>query len=133
MQKIFFIEDDLHLSRMYERVFRLNDCDVLTCADGGEGLKALQSMDPLPSAIVLDAILPTMNGEDILKAIKSNPRLAAIPVVVLTNTLQPEWRERFLAGGADHFLIKMDTATDEIVAVVTKLINEKSRIAPTTP
>ncbi len=128
--KVFFIEDDAHLSRMYERVFHLNHYEVVICADGKGALTALATMERLPDAIVLDAMLPSMSGQDVLIEIKADPRLANIPVVVLTNTLHADWGVKFRAIGADNFLIKMDTSTDEVVRVVSELIDKKPRLTP---
>jgi DNA-binding response OmpR family regulator len=128
--KVFFIEDDAHLSRMYERVFHLNQYEVVISADGNDALATLATMERLPDAIVLDAMLPSMSGQDVLIEIKADPRLANIPVVVLTNTLHADWGQKFRAIGADDFLIKMDTSTDEIVRVVSELVDKQSRLTP---
>lgn len=75
------IEDDADTREMYARMLRDEGHDAILAADGVEGL---QRMDPKPDLVILDLSLPGMNGYDILRAMKADPTMAEIPVLVVS-------------------------------------------------
>jgi DNA-binding response OmpR family regulator len=81
-------------------------------------------MNPPPSAILLDIMIPKKDGAAVLRDIRANTLFDNIPVVILTNSLHTEDAEKFLSLGADLYLIKMDNQSKEIVEKVEALINK---------
>lgn len=120
MKKIFLIEDNAEIIRMYERAFRKGGYDVLISTDGKDALRQLDAFEEKPSIILLDIMIPTLSGLDVLRTLKADPNLRHIPVIILTNSFAANDAELFLSLGACRYLTKMDidaTTVLEEVAV----------------
>ncbi len=124
--KIFIAEDNLEVSRMYERAFRLNGHEVALAYDGESARRDLLAMEETPVAILLDINMPHMNGLDLMLAIRENPRFKDVPIVVLTNSFYKEDEERFLSAGADLYLIKIEHQVKDVVSKVEALIHKSA-------
>jgi CheY-like chemotaxis protein len=88
---------------------------VLTESDGQRGLDLIRRHQP--ALVLTDITLPTIDGEQILRILKSSPETAQIPVVMLSGDVTPETRERTHQAGARAFLdkpINMRTLLDLI-------------------
>ncbi len=109
---------------MYERAFRLHGHDIEVTHDGATALQKLQSADSAPDAIVLDVLMPHMNGVELLKELRADPRFANVPVAILTNSFHKEDKEQFLAMGADLYLVKIEHQSKQIVAEIEALITK---------
>jgi len=83
MPKLLVVEDDPLLSRMYQIIFSSNAYEVSIATDGADGLDQIRSWKP--DLVLLDIMMPKLNGMEVLKKIKSDPEVRNIPVVVLTN------------------------------------------------
>ncbi|MEN8252794.1 MAG: response regulator [Patescibacteria group bacterium] len=134
MHKILIIEDDLLISRMYQSVFKFEKFDVEIARDGEQGLEKLKEM-PLPVIILLDIMMPKMNGIDVLKKIKNNLKTKNIPVIVLTNLAGKQDAEAALKLGAVKFIVKSDHKPKQVVADVREILAASTReaIPETTP
>ncbi|MFA6341045.1 MAG: response regulator [Candidatus Paceibacterota bacterium] len=128
MTRILIVEDNEEVSRMYERLFRLNGYEVSIAPDGAYALKVLRSSSELPAAIIMDVSMPNMNGYTLLQNIKNEETLKKIPIAVLTNSIIKEKSEEFYALGADLYLVKLDQSSKDIVSKVDKLIKEREFI-----
>lgn len=83
---------------------RVGGCRVLAAGSGAEGLELAAAEEP--DAILLDAMMPEMDGPETIRRLRESPRTASIPVVFLTAKLQPADRERYLELGAEAVLAK---------------------------
>lgn len=83
MNKLLIIEDDKILSEMYKDEFTKEKFDVQTATDGQQGIEKMKLS--LPDAVLLDLIMPKVNGYEFLKLLRADPILGKIPVLVLTN------------------------------------------------
>lgn len=81
-KKILLIEDEKAIQQMMQDVLELNGYEVHTATNGEEGIHRLRSLDPLPCLILLDLMMPGMNGWQFLDFQRTDPRLQNIPVVV---------------------------------------------------
>lgn len=124
MSRILIVEDDVFVSRMYERVFRTAGFEVEIAGDGVIALARL-ARDPVPSAILLDVMMPKMGGFELLQNIKKDARLKNMPVAVITNSFVQEDEKHFLELGADIYLIKIENSSKEIVSKIESLINKR--------
>lgn len=119
---ILLVEDDQILIRMYTRKFENEGFKVLAAYDGGEGLKMLQESTPKPNIILLDVMLPKMNGFELLEKIKADQETKNIPVILLTNLGGgQEDREKGQKLGAADYLVKSDLTPAQIVEKVKAL------------
>ena len=126
-KKILIVEDNMEIARMYERAFRLNGFETVVVHDGEDALKALEASQELPAAIVLDVVMPHMNGLDFILHVRAQERYKAVPIAVLTNSFGKEDADRFLSEGADLYLVEIDTGASEVVEKVQELITHNGR------
>ena len=123
MKKVLIVEDDQELSRMYERVFRLHGYSVEVIADGKEALERMQKAPDMPNAVILDVMIPSMSGIDVLRAVKQDERIKNVPVIILTNSFNKESEGLFLSLGANAYLVKLDTKAQDVVRKVEQLLS----------
>lgn len=118
-KKILVIEDDEVMQKIL--TIKLNDAGfiVVSAMDGKEGLEAARKEKP--DLIVLDLIMPVMDGIACLKEIKDDPAINNTPIIVLTNLNNDEMVGISLEHGITDYLVKADFTPDEIL----KKINEK--------
>ena len=121
--KILLVEDDSFLASVYATKFELEGFTVLHGADGEQGLKLAEKHSP--HIILLDILMPKMDGFEMLHRLKLDPKLMQIPVVMLTNLGQKEDVERCLKEGAVDYLIKAHFVPGEAVKKVKKILNLK--------
>ena len=112
-KKIIIIEDDKFLLKAYEIKFKQSDFDVILATDGISGFELVEKEKP--SLIILDLMLPGMNGFEFLKKIKSDEKLKNIPVIVVSNLGQKNDCEKAIKLGAKEFLIKTNYSLEEII------------------
>lgn len=103
-QRLLIIEDDKLLGEVLTRKLTGEGFEVTLCNDGAEGLAKLKEMRP--DMVLLDIILPTMNGYEILEARAQDESLKAIPIIIISNSGQPVEINRALALGVKDYLIK---------------------------
>lgn len=121
--KILLVEDDPFLASVYATKFELEGFTVMHATDGEQGLKMAEKN--LPTIILLDILMPKMDGFEMLRRLKLDQALAKIPVVMLTNIGQKEDIERCLKEGAIDYLIKAHFVPGEAVKKVKKILNLK--------
>jgi len=122
MKKILIIEDDPFLSEMYLAQFVKSGFKAEIAIDGKVGLAKVK--DFKPDLVLLDIVLPKMDGFEILKAIKSDKSLKGIPVVLLTNLGQKNEVEKGVSLGADEYIIKAHFTPTAVVARVKEVLNK---------
>jgi CheY-like chemotaxis protein len=125
MIKILLIEDNFFLRELYERVLRKGGFEVISALNGDEGVQFAGSV--YPNLILLDIMLPKLNGIEVLKKIKANPETAAIPVYLLTNLGQEAIIKQALDLGAEKYLLKTNTPPDKLVAHVQSFAEKLSQ------
>lgn len=116
MKKILFIEDESSLQKAIGEVLKQEGFEVSSALDGQEGLEKLK--EERPDLILLDLILPKLDGFEVLKRIKVDPKIKNIPVIVLTNLEGSGDVEKALELGATTYLVK---ANYELADVVEKV------------
>jgi CheY-like chemotaxis protein len=120
---VFFVEDDPLMIRMYERIFKLNNIEVVMVFDGEQAIAKLPTLSPKPSVVLLDVMMPKMNGFQVLEFIKNHPELKDIPVFLLSNLAGKEDAERALAMGAKEYLVKSEFQPKEVVEKIKALLS----------
>lgn len=121
-KKILLIEDDSFLISMYTTKFELENFEVVAAEDGEKGLGL--AVKEKPDIILLDILLPKMNGFEVLKELKNNKETSPIPVILLTNLSQKNEIEQGLALGAQDYLIKAHFMPSEVMDKIKKVLNE---------
>jgi DNA-binding response OmpR family regulator len=119
-KKILVIEDDKFLRKLLIDRLVEEGYFVDGAIDGEEGLKKVK--DEKCDLILLDLILPGINGFEVLSSLKKEKNLEGIPVLILSNLGQKEEIERGLKLGAVDYIIKAHFTLDEIVEKIKKIL-----------
>lgn len=98
MKKILIIDDDIHIGNMLEETLLQEGYRVFRAYSGTEALLALAQFRP--DLILLDLMLPGLNGEDVL------PKIKGIPVIVVSAKAEPDHKVELLLGGAADYVTK---------------------------
>ncbi|OGM54300.1 hypothetical protein A3E15_00675, partial [Candidatus Woesebacteria bacterium RIFCSPHIGHO2_12_FULL_42_9] len=106
MAKILIIEDDPLMSRMYQKIFSFEGYEVDVAEDGEDGLAKVRSWGP--NLILLDIMMPKMNGMEVLERLKSDPTTKKLPVVILTNLAGQKDAETAMGKGAVKYIVKSE-------------------------
>jgi len=122
MKKVLLIEDEMRFHKMFDEVFKQEGLELVSAYDGALGLKTAE--EQIPDLIMLDLILPKKSGFEVLKELKENPRLAAIPVIILTNLEESKNVEEALSSGAYMYLVKANYSFDEILEKIKKILKQ---------
>ena len=115
---VLIVEDEPHIVESLTFLLTREGFEVRAIGDGGAALEALQG--ELPAVLVLDAMLPGVDGFEILRHLRSDPRYQPLRILVLTAKGQPRDRAVAEALGADRFMTK-PFSNAEVVAAVREL------------
>ncbi|MFA6547609.1 MAG: response regulator [Candidatus Magasanikbacteria bacterium] len=117
---ILIVEDDEVLLRALYLMFHKSEYTIASATDGDTALKMTQRLKP--DLVLLDLLLPKMNGFHYLKFLKDQPDIKNIPVIVLSNLGDKENIEKAKALGALDYYIKSDTDLTVLADKVKKLL-----------
>ena len=123
MTKILLVEDDPLIYRMYQKLFTLEGYETETANNGQEGLDKLQNFHP--DIIMLDIMMPTMDGVTMLNHLKENPETADIPVVILTNVADQRIANQTFEKGASMSIVKSETEPEQVIAWIKSVLAKK--------
>ena len=112
MTKVLVVEDDPLMSRMYLRVFTFEGFEIQLAENGQAGLDKLKDFHP--DIILVDVMMPVMNGIETLDALKGNPATKKIPVIMLSSLGEEDIIHQALDKGAAAYLIKSDFAPEQL-------------------
>lgn len=125
-QRILIIEDDPFLSEIYVTKFDQEDFEVDIAKDGKEGFAAAK--ESRPDIVLLDVVLPEVDGFEVLRLFKKNSFLKNIPIILLTNLSQKNEVEKGMKLGASAYFIKAHFTPTEVVEKVKEILNNKVHI-----
>ena len=120
MTTILIIEDDPLIQRMYKKIFSFEGYNVETAEDGEIGLEKVRTVKP--RIILLDVMMPKMNGMQVLEKLKLDPDTKAIPVIMLSNLAGDNDIETALSKGAVKYIIKSEYEPSQIVKMVKEIL-----------
>jgi CheY-like chemotaxis protein len=120
MLKILIVEDDPLMMRMYQKAFQFEGYDVAIASNGEEGLDQIRALKP--TIVLLDVMMPKMNGLEVLEKVKADPETKAIPVIMLTNLAGERDAEEAIMKGAVKYIVKSEHDPQETVAMVKEIL-----------
>lgn len=129
-KKILLVEDSKSLQQIYKTKLTYEQFHVLTADNGMEAIKILSQEKP--DLILLDLMMPLMDGYKVLQVVKTDPRLAHIPVLVFSAKGQPEEVEKALNLGAADYIVKATTKPNEVVERIRKVLSQQPKVAELT-
>ena len=128
-KKILLVEDEANLLYGLQAKFRIEGFETIV----DEGLDKNDILGKIttlkPDYIILDIILPKINGLDLLKDIKARPEISRIPVFIFTNLSDDDSRQQAVKFGADFYWLKTDFNLDEFVAKFKIIIANRDKAA----
>lgn len=120
MAKILIVEDDPLMSRMYQKIFTFEGFEVELAADGEEGFEKAKTIKP--TLILLDVMMPKMNGLQVLEKLKLDPDVKTIPVVMLTNLAGQQDAETAMTKGAVKYIVKSEYEPKQVANMVKEIL-----------
>jgi CheY-like chemotaxis protein len=120
MTKVLLIEDDPLIYRLYQKLFSLEGFEIELAENGQLGLEKLKTFHP--DILLMDIMMPTMNGIEMLTQLKSDPNTKDIPVIVLTNIADMNITQMALSKGAVLCIIKSQTEPSDVINSVKAVL-----------
>jgi two-component system alkaline phosphatase synthesis response regulator PhoP len=121
---VLLIEDEFGFRRIYTSVFKYAGYDVLDAEDGEKGFQMV--LKHRPSIVLLDLLLPKMNGFEVLKKIRATDEFKTIPVIILSVMGDKREVGMGLSLGANDYLIKGTSNPKEILDKVEEILNARA-------
>ena len=112
-KRILLVEDDTSLSAVYRARLELEGFEIREVTNGETALST--AIEFKPDLILLDAMMPKINGFDVLDIIRNTPETSNIHVVMLTALSQPKDKERAEQLGVDEYLVKSQVVIGDVV------------------
>jgi DNA-binding response OmpR family regulator len=119
---VLIVEDDAFLANIYKTKFEMEGFKVSTSENGEAGLSDIKKKKP--DIVLLDILLPKMDGFAVLERLKADNEAKNIPVILLTNLGQKDDVQKGLEMGAVDYLIKAHFKPSEVVEKVRKILNK---------
>jgi len=124
-KNILIIEDDLFLGDLIARKMSKEGYNVSQATDGEKGIKKIK--EEKPDLILLDLILPGMDGFAVLSQMREDPVQSSIPVIILSNLGQREDVEKGLKLGAADYLVKAHFTPAEIIEKIEAVLSKNKK------
>jgi len=124
-KRILVVEDNDNNLYLIRFLLESNNCEVLVAKDGERGVALAKSEKP--DLILMDIQLPKMDGYAATRAIKGDPAISAIPVVVLTSFAMPEDQKKAEEAGCDEYIAK-PINPDEVMKVIKKFFESRDAL-----
>lgn len=122
-KKVLVIDDEIVLLDLLSSKISQNGFSVIEAHDGDEGLQ--KALAEHPDLVLLDIIMPKMDGITMLKKLREDPWGKTAQVIILSNLNTAEAVEKSLANGAYDYLVKIDYTLDDLVRIVKKRLEKK--------
>jgi len=121
-KKILILEDEIILSELLKKKLTGEGYTVTTAIDGAEGLKKMK--EDIPDLVLLDIVMPNINGIEVLELMRQSDELKTIPVIIISNSGQPVEIDKAQRLGASDWLIKTEFDPQTVVEKVFNQIGK---------
>lgn len=112
-KKILIVEDDFFIRDLYELQARKAGYDVVVAADGAEAVEKAKT--EIPNLLLIDLMLPKMDGLTVMRTIKSDPRFSNTPCVIVTNLEDSSKEQEAKDAGAVDYLLKIKNTPEMVI------------------
>jgi two-component system, OmpR family, phosphate regulon response regulator PhoB len=120
---ILLVDDDLTLREMYEERLKAEGFRIIQASNGEEAL--LKAKETKADVVLLDIMMPKINGFDVLKFLKTNNETKDIPVIILSALIQDVDRAEGKKLGAFDYIVKSETMPGEVIAKIKAALASK--------
>lgn len=122
MKTILFIEDESVLQKTLGDFLTKEGYEMMSALDGEAGLALAQKK--IPDLILLDLILPKVNGFEVLEKLKQDEKTKNIPIIITTNLEDMNSVQRAIESGADTYLVKANYSLKEVAEKIRKILEK---------
>ncbi|OIP24882.1 hypothetical protein AUK11_01875 [bacterium CG2_30_37_16] len=126
MVTVLIVEDDDSLAKLYKSKFEIEKFKAQIASDGPSGLRLAKEIKP--DIILLDVMLPLMNGFEVLKKLRKHKETKEIPIIILTNYGDMDNITEGFLRGATEFMVKVEHTPEEVVETVKEVLDSKGSI-----
>ena len=126
-KKILIVDDDVFLLDMYALKFSQNSFEVHTASGGGQAIEKLKG-GLIPDIILMDIIMPGMDGFEMLKKINEEKLSEKSVKIILSNKGQKSDIEEGISLGASGYIVKANSTPAEVITQVLKIFEEETKI-----
>ncbi len=119
LKKILIIEDEADQIMVLKTRLEANDFSVISATDGGEGLKKVYR--DKPDMIILDVLMPNIDGIEVCKSLKKDPETKSIPIIIITAAGLKDIENMCATAGADGCIRKPYDSTELVKKIKTLL------------
>ena len=120
-KKVMLVEDDVFVSDIYQVKMHSEGIDVIAVMNGMEAIKSLEE-GIIPDLILLDIVMPYMDGLEVLRKVKKNDAWKNIPIILLTNLSDKSQIDECFELGANDYIIKSHFTPSEVMKKVYALL-----------
>lgn len=124
MAKILIVEDEPEVLHVLSDMLKQNEFEVMEAKNGIEGLKV--ALNSKPDLILLDILMPVMDGLTMLKELKIDEAVKNIPVIILTNYSDTKKIAEAMENGAVGYLVKIDLKNNDLIKNVKIALSKKT-------
>ena len=121
-KKILLVEDDVFVCDVYQTKLNQEKFEVILAENGIKAIEKLKK--DVPDLVLLDIVMPYMDGREVLEKMKADDRLKDIPIIILTNLSQKDEVEELMEKGADDYLIKSHFTPSEVSRKIKNLLEK---------
>ena len=120
MKKVLIVDDDQVLAETWMMGLKSAGFDVITAVNGNDGIS--KTVAHKPDVIILDQIMPDMQGNQVLATLKRDPQTHRVPVILVSNYNQPEVMIEAMQHGAVDYLLKYETEIGHLVERINAVV-----------
>lgn len=125
-QQVLIVDDDKFLLEMYAMKFAEQGFEVRTALSGEATLAQLESGETKPDIILLDIVMPGLDGFELLSKMREKKLISSATVIILSNLGQREDIDKGLSLGADGYIVKASATPSEVVTKVADIMKKKN-------
>lgn len=119
-KNVLFVEDDTFLADILQQALTQAGFAIKIARDGEEALTMVKAEKP--DIILLDLLLPKLDGFGVLEKLRADPATTALPVIILSNLMDQESMSKGKRLGVSAYMVKASTVPDEIVVKIKEFI-----------
>jgi CheY-like chemotaxis protein len=132
MGTILIVDDNLDAARPLAKLLKHGGHQGVVLGSGEAALNHLRAAEPLPDLMLLDVMMPGMDGLEVLRHVRGEARTARLPIVLFSAVSDPQFREHAIAKGANDFWVKASIDYDQLQKRINALVPPQTT-PPTTP
>lgn len=122
-EKILIVEDDMYINKMYQLKLNLEGYEVEVAENGRIGMEKVKSFKP--DIMLLDILMPEMDGFEVLKAIKEDSSIKSIPILIMSNLGQEDHIQKGKELGAIGYIVKTQYTPAKVVETIKEVLSKK--------